>query len=81
MYFQALWCIVCVTFCSHLMSSTMVVVELRGDIQRAIPGIVECLKDSDQNVRKAAINGLSSLVAHRMCYHLFPFAVLNHCGS
>ncbi len=78
MDFQALQRIVCVTFYSHLTSSTMVVVELCGDIQRAIPGIVECLKHLDQDVRKAAINGLSSLAAHCMCYLLFPFDVLNH---
>ncbi len=78
MYFQALRRIVCVTFCSHLMSSNMIVAELRGDIQRAIPIIVECLKDLNWYVCQAAINGLSSLAVHCMCYLLFPFDVLNH---
>ena len=78
MDFQALWRIVCVTCYSHLTSSTMAVAELRGGIQRAIPGIVECLKDSNQNVRQAAIDGLSSLAAHRMCDHLSPFGILNY---
>ncbi len=78
MDFQALRRIVCVTFYSHSTSSTMVVAELCGDIQRAIPDIVECLKHLDHDVRKAAINGLSSLAAHCMCYLLFPFDVLNH---
>ncbi len=81
MYFQALRRIVCVTFCSHLMSSNMIVAELRGDIQRAVPDIVECLKHLDWDICQAAINALSSLAAHCMCYNLFPFAVLNHCGS
>ena len=78
MYFQALQRIVCVTFCSHLMSSTMVVVELRGDIQRAIPIFVKCLKDLNWYVCKAAIDVLSNLTVHCMCYLLFPFDVLNH---
>ena len=77
MDFQALRC-VCATFCSHSMSSTIIVAELRGDIQRTIPIIVECLKDSHKDVRQAAINGLSSLAAHCMCYLLFPFDVLIH---
>jgi len=38
--------------------------EFRGDIQTAIPGIVECLKNF--HVCKAAINGLSSLGAHQL---------------
>ncbi len=78
MYFQALQCIVCVTFCSNSMSSTMIVAELHGNIQRAIPGIMECLKDSDKSVCQAAINGLISLAAHCMCYLLFLFDFLNH---
>ncbi len=41
----------------------MIVAELHGDIQR---GIMECLKDSDRDVRKAAVNVLSSLAAHCM---------------
>ncbi len=62
----------------YLLFPFMVVAELRGDIQRAIPGIVECLKHSDRHVRQAANNVLSSLAAHGMCYLLFPFDVLNH---
>ena len=47
----------------------MIVAEFREGIRMATPGIVECLKDSDSLVRQAAIEGLSSLAVHRMCYH------------
>ena len=56
----------------------MVVAEFHETIRMAIPGIMECLKDLDESVCKAAIEGLSSLAAQRMCYHLSPFDVLNH---
>lgn len=38
---------------------------------------MECLKDSECWVRAEAINGLSNLVAHRMCYHMSPFDMLS----
>ena len=54
------------------MSSTIILVELREEIRIAIPGIVECLKDSEWSVRRAAINGLSSVAAYGVCYTLSP---------
>jgi vesicle coat complex subunit len=41
--------------------------ELWEEIGKAIPCIVECLKDSSWSVRREAIRGLSSLGAYRMC--------------
>ena len=32
-----------------------------------IPGIVDCVKDSDSDVRNAAITGLSALAVHGLC--------------
>jgi len=41
--------------------------EFRAEIGKAIPRIVECLNDSDNDVRSAAAQGLSSLGAYRTC--------------
>lgn len=57
---------------------TMIVAEFHEGVQLAICGIVGQLKDSDKTICTAAINGLSSLVAHGMRYLLFPFNMLNH---
>jgi len=55
----------------------LLVAELKDCIQTAIPGIVECLRDEDGNVRQAAIEGLSTLGARGMDYSsLFLFDVL-----
>ena len=45
----------------------MIAAEFHGEIQKAIPSIVECLrlKNSDF-MDEAAINSASSIVAHRM---------------
>jgi len=45
----------------------MLEAELWEGIGKAIPRIVECLKDPDQDVRSAAVSVLSSLGAYRMC--------------
>jgi len=45
----------------------MFVAEFREDVRIIIPAIAEGLKDSDPYVRKAAIEGVSSLVAQGMC--------------
>jgi len=47
----------------------MVVAEFHEEIRTATRSIVECMKDPEWGVRKAAINGLSDLVKHRMYYH------------
>jgi len=44
--------------------------EFREDIGKAIPCIVECLKDPDYHVRSAATQGLSLLGAYGMCLSL-----------
>jgi HEAT repeat protein len=41
--------------------------ELREEISKAIPPIVECLKDSYQDVRSATTEALSLLGAYCMC--------------
>jgi len=66
--------------CHHLFSSLIlsimvVLAEFHDKIR--IPGIMACLKDSQWKVREAAINTLSSLAVHCMCYHS-PFDALNY---
>ena len=46
--------------------------EFRGEIGKAIPHIVECLKDPDNNSCHIAISVLSSLGAYRTCPSVFP---------
>jgi hypothetical protein len=58
---------VCVSVPDPLLCSTHCVAEFREDIRVAIPGFVECLKDSTYYVRSAAIEGLSKLGAHGLC--------------
>ena len=41
--------------------------EFREEIVKAIPCIVECLKNSDTHVCSAAAQGLSLFGAYRMC--------------
>jgi hypothetical protein len=50
-----------------LVCSTRFVDEFREDIRAAIPGFVECLKDSTYYVCSASIEGLSQLGAHGLC--------------
>ena len=50
------------------MFPTAIIVKLHDGIQLAILGIVDCLKDSDCTVQCAAINGVSDMVLHGMCY-------------
>jgi HEAT repeat protein len=45
----------------------MLEAELREEIGKAIPRIVEYLKESSWNVRCTAAEAISSLGAHRMC--------------
>ena len=60
-----------------LMYLGLFVAELKYSIQAAIPGIVQCLKDEDHDVRWAATEGLSRLGAHGMDYFsAFRFDVL-----
>jgi hypothetical protein len=49
--------------------------ELQEEIGKAIPRIVECLKDSNNDVRCAAVNRLSSLGAYCTC----PLSLLCLC--
>jgi len=46
--------------------------EFREEIGRAIPRLIKCLKDPDQDVRTAAAEGLSSLGAYRTCSSVSP---------
>ena len=39
--------------------------------RQGILRMVELLKHPNESVRQEALNGLSSLMAHRMCYHWF----------
>jgi len=57
------------------------VVEFREDVQITIPAIAERLKDSDSDVRKAAIELLPRLAAQGMCWHYFLVGVLKVVGS
>ena len=58
---------VCVTIPDSLLRSSLFVAEFREAIRKAIPVIVDCLKDPEWNVRNAAIRGLSALGAHGLC--------------
>lgn len=51
-----------------LMSSTMIADNLRAEIQKSLPILMECLKDSSSFVRQTAVEALSSL-AGRGTYH------------
>jgi len=53
----------------------MLEAEFREEIGKAMPRIVECLKDSSSNDRGAAVSVLSSLGAHRMCPSASPLLV------
>ena len=55
---------VCVIFPDLLLRSSLFVGELREAIRMTIPGIVDCVKDLDRDVRNAAITRLSALGAH-----------------
>ena len=59
---------VCVIFPDLLLRSSLFVAELREAVGAAIPGMVECLKDSEWQVREAAVRGLSALGAHGLCH-------------
>ena len=52
-----------------LLRSSLFVAEFREAVGAAIPSMVACLKDSDSDVRYAAIDGLSALGEHGL-YHL-----------
>jgi hypothetical protein len=67
---------VCVTVADPLLRSSLFVAEFCEAIWMAIPGIVECLKDSDPDVRSAAISGLSELGSHGLCRPPLPVVVL-----
>jgi HEAT repeat protein len=58
---------VCVSIPDPLLRSSLFVVEFRQAIRTAIPGIVECLVDSQWYVRSQAISALSKLGAHGLC--------------
>jgi hypothetical protein len=49
--------------------------ELREEISKAIPRIVECLKDSNNDVRSATISVLSSFGEYCMCPSVSPLLV------
>jgi len=46
--------------------------EFREEIGKAIPRIVECLKEPGKRVRSAAVSVLSLLGAYRMCPSVSP---------
>src|SRR5712675_1976704 len=60
---------VCVNVTLQWVCSSAFVAEFREDVQITIPAIVECLRDSDSDVRSAAIEVLSRLAAQGMCGH------------
>jgi hypothetical protein len=70
---------VCVSFPDPLwrMHSTRSVAEFREGIHAAVPGIVECLEDSQRDVRFAAISRLSALGAHGLYQRPRPIVALN----
>jgi len=49
--------------------------ELQEEIDKAIPHIVECLKDERSNVRGTTVSVLQSLGAYRMCPSVCPLLV------
>ena len=53
----------------------MLEAEFREEIGKGIACIVECLKNSDEDVRSAAAEALSSLGAYRMCPSVSPLLV------
>jgi len=61
--------------------SNLFVAEFRGDVRTTIPSIVECVKDSDSDVREAAIELLSRLAAQGVCWYLFPVGFLKRARS
>lgn len=61
--------------------ATVLVAELRDTVLEAIPGIVKCLKDMHREVRQVAIEGLSNLANHGMCYHYSMVGHLIHSYS
>ena len=59
---------------SRLAFLTRIVAKLDEEIQKATSSLRQCLKDSDESVRVAAVQGFSSFTAHRMCHRLSPLA-------
>ena len=59
---------VCISIPHPLLRSSLFVAEFREAVGAAIPGIVECLKDSDSDVRNAAVSRLSALGVHGLCH-------------
>jgi len=57
------------------------VAEFREDVLITIPAITERLKDSHDNIRKAAIELLSRLAAQGTYQHCFPVGVLKQVCS
>ena len=53
----------------------MLEVEFREEIGKAMPRIVECVKDSSWYVSSAALRVLSSLGAYRTCPFVSPLLV------
>lgn len=80
-HFQTLQSIVRIVSSRLLMLSTMFAAELRVEIGKAVPGIVECLKDEDVDVRRAAFDGLLVLAEHGMCHCLVVIDLLKHVCS
>ena len=58
---------VCVSTAFRWVCSSMFLAEFRKDVQTSIPAIAEGVKDSNSEVRAAAIEGLSRLAAQGMC--------------
>ena len=58
-----------------LLRSSLFVAELREVVGAAIPGIVECMKDSAWPVFNAAVSALSALAVHGL-YHQHPRPVV-----
>ena len=58
-----------------LVSQMMLEAQFREEIGKTIPRIVECLRDSDKDVRMAGAEALSSLGAYRTCPSVSPLLV------
>ena len=67
---------VCISIPDPFLRSSLFVAELREAVGVAIPGIVECLKDSTWPVRNAAVSALSALGVHGLCHLPLPVVAL-----
>ena len=59
---------VCVGDPDPLRRSTLLVAEFREELRAAIPVVVQCLQDPENEIRSAAIEGLSAFAKHGSCW-------------